>query len=88
MVKQRSFLVWCTKGSVWLGESSFSSQFDYPFTSPNRQGVRWNKDNDPDIANKDDYEFVIRFIKRGERKSDEEWLTACDDVGECPGAEP
>lgn len=77
MVYQRIGLV--------IGESSFSSQFDYSFTSPNHQG---NKDNDPDIANKDDCEFVIRFIKRGERKTDEEWLTACDDVGECPGAGP
>lgn len=69
-------------------DKQWSSKDRSWFTSPNHQGVRGNKDNDPNIANKDDCEFVIRFIKRGERKTDEEWLTACDDVGECPGAGP
>lgn len=41
-----------------------------PTTSPYHQGARGNKDNDPNIANKDDCEFVIWFIKRGEREED------------------
>lgn len=75
MILRRTFLVWCNIGSVWLEESSYSPEVDYPFYQPiyneeTGERARGNKDNDPNIANKDDCEFVIWFIKRGEREED------------------